>query len=1288
MSGAHSPQHLPSRTTFRETTPRRRGGLKSARVRRANLLVESLEARLVLSNVFIPSISGSVPTLAATPAPPTLAPAAPTTLSAVAISDTEINLTWQRGDDADQSVTVQRAAGGSTTFATLAILPSHSNVYTDTSCYPGMSYLYRVVASNSLGTSGPSSQQTATTQPSAATLDAPAKLTAIAASPSSVTLSFKDSNPYVSRTDLAIDSTNAQLVSSPSLPFTVSDVGKALTTLRKGWYALRVNSTSSGQIVSDSTTPFTSANVGTVLTIYQGSGWIGGSYTILAVDGSGKATLNAAPTVPTNTVLGFALNGWQNGSYKILSVDAQGRALLAGSPSAAGNTNKTVATMGTPLNQGVYAIERSADGVSYQIVGDMVNATTALTWTDTYLSAGMTYLYRVRLDSYVGGLSDYTAPATVATPKLDAGVPAAPTGLATLNTSATSATSNTLTWADHSGGLASYKIERAPFSWSGTPAWSQVGTAPAGSSSFVDATVSPESFYYYRVRATNADADSAYTTPATARTASPGTGTAKVYSIGPGTAYPSIASLDWTKLGPGDVVEIFPNKDASGNLIPYRENFLISVRGTASNPIRIVGMPDLATGAMPVFNGQGATTAPQFQSHSTQLGGDDILIGTRIHNNQWGWNPGYLQISGLELTGAYRGNTGGLTYTDSQGVVQAYDYGAAGIYLEKADHVTINDCNVHGNGFGIFGAAQDDSRELSDIVIDTDFVHGDGNPGRDREHEIYMEGINITYENSRIGPTRGGGSAIKDRSVGATVINNWIVGGGHLLDLVESQNQQARALTMPAYHDTYVSGNVFYDPTIGGSVSPIHYGGDQGLTAFDRMGVLHFQDNTILTRRDLTVSWRTTLFSTTTPGDTVDARDDVLYTIPDTSGSQPAEQDFLPSDGVGYFSGNWASQGWQVSRAGMPFTGVATGASGTNSTAGNLPAGVDIAALDARIRAGLTGTGLTAVDDFAKTLAGASVSVAVLTNDLDQNGDPLTVASVTQPAHGTATINANAVTYTPKATFGGVDTFSYVVSDGRGGSATAVVTVTVASAATTKWVVNVGDPGYTQFGPYWYTGWGTDAAGHAYRLESTQTGNWTTPYTATWTVAGLGSGSYQVYATWMSNVYDASNSPYTIYDGSKALATTRVDQRSGPSGPTEGGRAWQSLGAYTVSGGTLRVQLTDNANARVCADAILVVPGLPKASPIQAGGSAPGADFTPLSPSSPTVAIAEPARAPAEKVNHRHPRGPHGVAVPHKPHHATTSHRVAQQAALHEKGHREEWHEEFPYATASRALRA
>jgi len=89
-----------------------------------------------------------------------------------------------------------------------------------------------------------------------------------------------------------------------------------------------------------------------------------------------------------------------------------------------------------------------------------------------------------------------------------------------------------------------------------------------------------------------------------------------------------------------------------------------------------------------------------------------------------------------------------------------------------------------------------------------------------------------------------------------------------------------------------------------------------------------------------------------------------------------------------------------------------------------------------------------AVNDTATTTKNTPVAIAVLANDSDPDGDPLRVTSVTAPAHGTAAINTdNTVTYTPASGFTGSDGFNYTISDGRGGTATAHVSVTVTTAA-------------------------------------------------------------------------------------------------------------------------------------------------------------------------------------------------------------------------------------------------
>jgi len=85
-----------------------------------------------------------------------------------------------------------------------------------------------------------------------------------------------------------------------------------------------------------------------------------------------------------------------------------------------------------------------------------------------------------------------------------------------------------------------------------------------------------------------------------------------------------------------------------------------------------------------------------------------------------------------------------------------------------------------------------------------------------------------------------------------------------------------------------------------------------------------------------------------------------------------------------------------------------------------------------------------AVDDEGSTSRNRAVTIDALVNDSDPDGDPIHVASVTQPANGSAVVNPDGtVTYTPQAGWSGIDPFTYTVSDDSGATVVATVTVTV-----------------------------------------------------------------------------------------------------------------------------------------------------------------------------------------------------------------------------------------------------
>jgi hypothetical protein len=70
---------------------------------------------------------------------------------------------------------------------------------------------------------------------------------------------------------------------------------------------------------------------------------------------------------------------------------------------------------------------------------------------------------------------------------------------------------------------------------------------------------------------------------------------------------------------------------------------------------------------------------------------------------------------------------------------------------------------------------------------------------------------------------------------------------------------------------------------------------------------------------------------------------------------------------------------------------------------------------------------------------------ALLGNDSDADGDPITLVSVGNPVNGTVERDGDTIRFTPPPNFDGNAFFDYVVEDGRGGFDTAQVRINVVS---------------------------------------------------------------------------------------------------------------------------------------------------------------------------------------------------------------------------------------------------
>lgn len=81
--------------------------------------------------------------------------------------------------------------------------------------------------------------------------------------------------------------------------------------------------------------------------------------------------------------------------------------------------------------------------------------------------------------------------------------------------------------------------------------------------------------------------------------------------------------------------------------------------------------------------------------------------------------------------------------------------------------------------------------------------------------------------------------------------------------------------------------------------------------------------------------------------------------------------------------------------------------------------------------------------DLATAAFDTAVTVDVLANDADPDGDALTLTALGHPANGRVAMSGSQIVYTPDTGFRGPDAFAYTIADGRGGTAVGVVTVTV-----------------------------------------------------------------------------------------------------------------------------------------------------------------------------------------------------------------------------------------------------
>ncbi|MGC2238649.1 MAG: putative Ig domain-containing protein [Pyrinomonadaceae bacterium] len=396
---------------------------------------------------------------------------------------------------------------------------------------------------------------------------------------------------------------------------------------------------------------------------------------------------------------------------------------------------------------------------------------------------------------------------------------------------------------------------------------------------------------------------------------------AATYEVGPSQSLQTIAQVPWATLQPGDTVLIYWRATA------YKEKWVICRQGTASAPITVRGVPN-ASGDLPVIDGAGATTPsnlnfPGDARSVIKIGSANIPADTL---------PKYITIENLEIRSAHPD----YGFTDETGASGVYSSAASSIYVEKGENIVVRNCKIHDSANGFFVASSDELASRN-ILVEGNYIYGNGIVGSAFQHNNYTAAIGITFQYNRFGALRAGanGNALKDRSAGTVIRYNWIEHGNRQLDLVEGEDS-ILIRKAPEYRQTFVYGNVLIEPDGAGNSQITHYGGDGGDATTYRKGTLYFYNNTVVSTR----TGNTTLFRLSTGDETCDARNNIFHVT-----ANGANLALLDDTGVLSISHNLSKPDWRISH------GAATGTLNNDGTSvyWTTPEFVNLAAQDFRL---------------------------------------------------------------------------------------------------------------------------------------------------------------------------------------------------------------------------------------------------------------------------------------------------------------------------------------------------
>lgn len=460
--------------------------------------------------------------------PPAVVILPPTALSASTVSDTAIDLAWTDNAANEDNYEVERSLTGTDTWSLIATIAANSTSYSDTGLTQATEYYYRVRAVASGGQSTYSNVSSSVT--SSLPIAAPSGLINSVFSQSAILLNWTDNsdNETLFEIESSPDGIGSWVLQqSVGANFTAIYVtGLSASTL----YFFRIRAVNalaqSGYSNTTSGATFSAPIVNpSGLTAVAASAT---SINLNWVDNSDNETgfeiersLTGIGAWPLLTTVGANVTSYSDTSltpatlyhYRVRAVNATVQSGY--SNEASDTTNNTiplapsslVATVVSQSTINLTWVDNSSLELSFELERSLTGAAPwslaatpaadATSYSDTTLSEGVEYFYRIRAHGTAGdsAYSNTASGSTALNPPT--GLTATPVGSSQID----------LAWADNSFVETGFEIDRSP---DGLGSWVTIASPAANATSYSDTGLASNTPFFYRVRAVAGALSSSY----------------------------------------------------------------------------------------------------------------------------------------------------------------------------------------------------------------------------------------------------------------------------------------------------------------------------------------------------------------------------------------------------------------------------------------------------------------------------------------------------------------------------------------------------------------------------------------------------------------------------------------------------------------------------------------------------------------------------------------------------------------------------------------------------------